>query len=184
MMVGRLKVIAYGLTLVPSILAAQRGIMPGGSMGTGGIGRGKHGPGSIAREQGIVIPKVVNAVNLLVENRQVLALSDTQFVHIIAIKRALDSTNAPLMRKLDSVQRMFKGGAMLFGNPSAERRDSLVQARGAVIDIQGTVKDNIVSSRDKAYALLSSSQQSRAAEIEAKAERAIADEEKPKGRGG
>jgi hypothetical protein len=181
MMVGRLSRIAFGLALVPSLALAQRGIMPGGSMGTGGVGRrGGRGPGSLAREQGIAIPKIVNAVNLLIENKQALSLTDTQFVRIIAMKRALDSTNAPLMRKLDSVQHVFKGGAPLFGDPSPARRDSLVEARGAILDVQGTVKDNIAAVRDKAYALLSSSQLMKARELEDKAEKAIADEEKEK----
>jgi hypothetical protein len=186
MMVGRWRGIVIGLTLVPSLALAQRGVMPGGSMGTGGVGR--RGPGSIAREPGIAVPKLVNAVNLLVENRQVLALTDTQFVRIIAIKRALDSTNAPQMRKLDSIQHLFKGGSLVFGNPSPERRDSLVQARGAILDIQGTVRDNIAASRERAFALLSSPQSAKARELEDKAEKAIADAEKEKekgrGRGG
>jgi hypothetical protein len=189
MMIGRWSRIAFWLTLVPSLVLAQRGIMPGGSMGVGGVGRrGGKGPGSITREQGIAIPKLVNPVNLLIENRQVLMLTDSQFFKVIAIKRSLDSTNAPLMRKLDSVQHQFKGGGPLFGDPSAARRDSLVEARGAILDVQGSVKDNISASRDKAFLLLSSPQLTKARELEDKAERAIADEEKEKekgkGRGG
>ena len=114
------------LLLVPALVMAQRGI-GGGGRGRGG-GGGKEG-GGIARDAGIAVPKLVNAVNLLVEHKQDLALTDTQFVRIIALKRSLDSTNAPLMRRVDSVQREFKGGAMLLGNPSPARRDSLAIGR-------------------------------------------------------
>ena len=73
----------------------------------------------------------MNPINLMIEHRQDLALSDTQFMKVIAIKRVLDSTNAPLVRKLDSVQRLFKK-APLFSEPSPQRRDSLAQARALV----------------------------------------------------
>src|SRR5689334_4620287 len=98
--------------LVPGTVFAQgRGIMGGRGALTPG-----RGGGNIARESGIQIPKYVNGVNLLVEHRPELALSDSQFTRIIAIKRALDSTNAPLVRKLDSVQHLFRSGTPMFSS--------------------------------------------------------------------
>jgi hypothetical protein len=112
-------------------------------------------------------------VNLLIEHRQELALSDTQFVRVLHIKRALDSTNSPLMRKLDSVSRLFKKSP-LFSEPSRQRHDSLAQAdflvKGTVIDVE----QNIADAKDKAYALLSASQVGVAEQIEAKARKARA----------
>jgi len=146
---------------------AQRGIMGGRGAMTPG-----RGPGSLSRDAGIYIPKYANAVNLLLEHRPELALSDSQFTRVIAMKRILDSTNAPLLRKLDSVQRLFRAGTPLFSSPSAARRDSLVDARSLVIETTGTVRDNIAAAREKAYALLSSTQLKKAQEFEEKAERA------------
>ena len=146
-----------------------------------GIGRGG---GGISREPGIAVPKFVNVVNLLIQHRQDLSLTDTQFVRIIAIKRALDSANAPLMRRVDSVQRLFKGGSLRFGNPSRARRDSLAEARATILETQAGIRDNIATWREKALAILSSMQIAKAQEFEDKAERAIAEEEKGKDRGG
>jgi hypothetical protein len=115
-------------------------------------------------------------VNLLIEHRQDLALSDSQFVRIIAVKRTLDSTNAPLVRKLDSVQRVFKAGIPIFSTPTAERRDSLAEARSLVIETIGTLRDNVAAARERAGAVLSSTQLTKAREIEEKAERAVLDE--------
>src|SRR6476661_5270562 len=75
----------------------------------GGFGRGRAS-GKMTMEPGIEVPRVVNPVNLLVENRAALELSETQFTRVIAIKRSLDSANAPLMRRVDSVSRLFKKG--------------------------------------------------------------------------
>lgn len=155
------------LMVVPMAAGAQR---------IGGFGRGRL-PGHLEREPGIAVPKVVNPVNLLVEHRQQLALSDTQFLRVIAIKRVLDSTNAPLARKLDSVQRLFKGGPV-FSEPNAERRDSLARAKGLVQDMTGAIEDNNNAARDKAYALLSAQQLVIAQDLEAKAEQAIEEDAK------
>ncbi|HEY5061203.1 MAG TPA: hypothetical protein VII52_06680 [Gemmatimonadaceae bacterium] len=172
---------AVPLLLVPALVMAQRG-MGGGGRGRSG-GGGKEG-GGIARDAGIAVPKLVNAVNLLVEHKQDLALSDTQFVRIIALKRSLDSTNAPLMRRVDSVQRVFKGGSMLLGDPSPARRDSLAIGRSIIVQTQVGIRDNISAWRDKAYGLLSATQADKAQEFEDKAQRAIADEEQGRGRRG
>ena len=147
----------------------------------GGFGRGRA-PGRLAREPGIVIPKVVNAVNVMIEHRPELALSDTQFARVIVIKRTLDSTNAPLERKLDSVQRLFKSGP-IFSQPSPARRDSMAEARGLVQETIGAITDNDATARDQAYAMLSVQQLSTAQSLEAKAEQAIEDDAKRNGKG-
>ena len=127
----------------------------------------------------------MNAVNLLIQHRQDLALSDSQFARVIRIKRGADSTNAPLMRRLDSVQVLFKGAGPLFGDPSPERRDSLASARAVIQETVGTVRDNIADAREKAYALLSAQQLAKAESIEDKAAKAIEEEKQAaRGRGG
>lgn len=169
-----LRVAVCALALVPSVAFGQR---------IGGLGRGGRG-GGIAVEPALVIPKLVNGVNLLIEHRQDLALSDSQFKRIIVVKRSLDSTNAPLMRKLDSVQFLFKGGGLRFGSESPARRDSLAEARAMIAETQVAIRSNISDAHEKVYAMLSFTQVTKAQDIEDKAEKAIADEAKGKGRGG
>ena len=168
------------LVLGALMSVAALGAFPGVSAGQGGFGRGAgrgaFGRGAgIQRAPGVEIPQIVNAVNLLVEHRQDVALSDTQFTRVIAIKRTLDSTNAPLVRKLDSVQRLFKNGP-LFSNGSAERRDSVVEARALVHDVTAAIRENNATGRDEAYALLSAKQLDAAHGLEAKAQQKIDDD--------
>ena len=60
MIVGRVSRIMCVLALVPAVAGAQRG-------GMGGMGRGGRTP-SIAHEDALQIPKIVNGVNLAVDN--------------------------------------------------------------------------------------------------------------------
>jgi hypothetical protein len=161
------------LAAVPSIAMAQRGM--------GGMGNiARRRPGTLEREPALVVPKLVNAVNLLVEHRQELALTDSQFKAVISIKRSVDSTNWPLARRLDSLQRTFKGGP-IFSEPSRERRDSLAAARSIVLEMLADLRDNIASGREQAFALLSSTQLTKARDIEAAAEKAVDEENKRSG---
>lgn len=162
---GLFAAVALLGAFVPGLAAAQGGRGGGRS---GGFGRGA----SLPRAPGVDVPQVVNAVNLLVQHRQDLALSDSQFMSVISIKRTLDSTNAPLMRKLDSVQRLFKNGP-LFSSGSPERRDSVAEANSLVRETIAAVRENNESGRDRAYALLSSRQLDSAHVFEAKAEQQI-----------
>jgi hypothetical protein len=163
-------VLLVGLT--PALALAQRG-------GGGGFGRGR-GPGNLARESGLVIPQQVNMINLLIQHRQDVALSDSQFVRVIALKRGLDSTNAPSVRRLDSLSRLFRGGTPIFSEPSRARRDSIAEAGFVMRDLVAAVHDNNATARDKAYELLNEQQLLKAREIESKAEKAIEEASKTK----
>jgi len=145
----------------------------------GGFGRGGRVP-NISREQGLAIPKPVNMINLLIARRQDVALSDSQFKQIISLKRTLDSTNSPQMRKLDSLDRLFRGGRPMFSAPNAARRDSLAEARSTMHDAIAIVDDNNATIRDRAYALLSEPQLEKAKAIEAEAMKALEEQEKKK----
>jgi hypothetical protein len=174
--------IIIALCALPALVSAQRGGGGGGGRGGGG-GNSKYG--SPTRASPIEIPKIVNAVNLLIEHRQDLALSDSQFVRVIRIKRSADSTNSPLMRRLDSIQVLFKGPGPLFGDAGPERRDSLTTARSVIQETLGSVRDNIADAREKAYGLLSAQQLAKAEGYEEKAAKAIEDEKQgARGRGG
>jgi hypothetical protein len=159
-------VLATAATL-PAVASAQRG----------GFGRGGRVP-AIAREPGLVIPKPVNMINLLIARRQDVALSDSQFKQVIALKRELDSTNAPQVRKLDSLDRLFRGGTPMFSAPNAARRDSLAEARAVMREAVAAITDNNASARDRAYALLTGGQVEKAKAIESEAVRASEEQEK------
>jgi hypothetical protein len=164
------------IALFPGALLAQ------GRMGAGGFGRGR-GAGKVQRSEGITVKMPINPVNLLIEHRQELALTDTQFVHIIAVKRSLDSANAPLMRRIDSVQHMLKGGNPIFSEPSPARRDSLAAGRAVVQETLVGMRENISDYREKAFSLLSTQQLAKATDIESAAQKA-ADDEDQKGKRG
>lgn len=166
-MIGGRACAAALVALLPALASAQRG------------GFGGRGPGNIQREDGVVIPQQVNVVNLLIEHRQDVALTDSQFVHVIALKRSLDSTNAPAMRKLDSVARLFRGGRPLFSSPSRARGDSIAEGRRLVERMVSVVKQNNADGRDRAYALLTEPQLAKAQSIAAKAEQALAEASSP-----
>lgn len=155
------------LALVVGIAPASVGAQVG-RFGRGGIPRGP------AREPGIEIPSQVNMINLLIERRQEVALTDSQFMRVIALKRELDSTNAPHMRTLDSISRLFRKGQFVFSQPSRERNDSLAQARMAVREASAAVGENNASARDRAYVLLTDTQVAKARAIQSKAEQALA----------
>ncbi|HEY4304858.1 MAG TPA: hypothetical protein VGM82_10350 [Gemmatimonadaceae bacterium] len=155
----------------PAVALAQRG---------GGIPRGAAP--SIKREPGLTIPKPVNMLNLLIEHRQDVALSDSQFKQVITFKRELDSTNAPQMRRLDSLSRLFRGGKPMFAETSPLRRDSLSRANNVMQQVVAIVGDNNAAARDQVYALLSETQLTKVKTIEAAAEKARADAERPPGK--
>jgi hypothetical protein len=157
-----LRMMIAAVTL-PVALGAQTRV---GGMGPNGQ-KGK--PGRLARDEGISIPAIVNPVNLLIEHRLEVALNDTQFTKIIAIKRTLDSTNAPMSRKLDSIARLYKPRP-IFSVITDERRDSIAQAHPMVLDLVAGIRENISSAKDSAYALLSARQLSTAQGIESVAE--------------
>jgi hypothetical protein len=166
------------LAVLPCAALAQRGIMGGRGALTPG-----RGAGSLSRDAGVQIPKYVNSVNLLIEHRQELSLTDSQFVRLIALKRTLDSTNVPMLRKLDSVQRVYKS-VPIFSATSAARRDSIAEARSFVNETLGTVRDNINVARETAYGNLSATQMTKAREIQDKAEQAATAENERNGRSG
>ena len=158
---------------LPAALSAQTRI---GGMGPDGQ-KGK--PGRLSRDMGISIPKIVNPVNLLIEHRLEVALNDTQFIKIVAIKRVLDSTNAPMSRKLDSIARLYKPRP-IFSMITPERRDSIAEAHPVVLDLVAGIRENISNARDSAYTLLSAKQLTTAQGLESVAEQAARGAELPK----
>jgi hypothetical protein len=164
MTVSLQRTVLAGIALaacVPAIAIAQ---LPG----LGSLGRRTP---LLKRDPGIDVPAPINIVNLVVQNRQDLALTDTQWVRIIAIKRTLDSTNAPLVRRIDSVARLFKS-APIFSQPTAARRDSIEAGKALVKEVSADIDDNIAEAKDKVFVLLTTPQKERSEQIEDKARKA------------
>jgi hypothetical protein len=136
----------------------------------GSVGRGRL-PSALKRDPGIEVAPPINIVNLVVEHRQEMMLTDSQFVRVLVIKRSLDSTNAPLVRRIDSVQRLFKG-TPLFTQPTPAHRDSLNAGKAVVKEMSADIDDNIADAKDKVFALLSTPQKERAEQIEDRARKA------------
>jgi hypothetical protein len=153
------------LLLLPVALGAQ---FPGmSSMGRGGTPKG------MKRDPGLEVPATINIVNLVVEHRQELVHSDTQFARIVVIKRRLDSTNAPLVRRIDSVQRLFRN-VPIFSEPSAAHRDSVSAGKALVKEMTADIGDNIAEAKDRIFVLLTTPQKERAEQIEDRARKASA----------
>ena len=132
---------------------------------------GRRLPSALRREPGIEVPPTINIVNLVIEHRQELVLTDTQFKQIVVIKRGLDSTNTPPVRRIDSVQRLFKG-VPLFSEPTPAHRDSLNAGKALVRELTADIEDNIADAKDKVFALLSTAQKEQAEQIEDRARKA------------
>lgn len=130
----------------------------------------------------IVVPQQLNAVNVLIQHRQELALTDSQFARVVAIKRAVDSANTPFVRKADSVQRLFKSRP-LFAEETPARRDSIAEGRAVVNEAVAAIRDNLADARERAFGLLSSAQFERAAQLVAAAQQQLDDETQRAGRG-
>ncbi|MGH7619671.1 MAG: hypothetical protein ACREPM_20855 [Gemmatimonadaceae bacterium] len=145
--------------VLPAVVSAQR---PGMSS------LGQRPSRGLQREPGIEAPATINIVNLVLEHRQDLFLTDTQFRRVVVVKRALDSTNAPLVRRIDSVQRLFKG-VLIFTNPTPAHRDSLNAGKAVVNEMAADIDDNIADAKDKLFLILSTPQKERAEQIEDKA---------------
>ena len=126
-------------------------------------------------------PVIVNPLNLMIMHRADLALTDSQFVRIVALKRTADSANVPLMRRLDSLQRAQRPST----DPTVARADE-ERIRDLRAEARETVKEiyaNLQPARDRAFELLNSLQAARAGTLESEA-RARADAAAaPPGRG-
>jgi hypothetical protein len=109
----------------------------------------------------------VNNVSVLIQHRQQLALSDSQFVQLVAIRRAVDSLNFPLERRLDSLVRVEHNASSAFRRlPPDTARHIQDLARSTLDEIAA----NIRPATDRAHNLLSDRQVETAAILERQAQ--------------
>jgi hypothetical protein len=108
----------------------------------------------------------VNAVNLLISHLRDLALPDSVVKRIVAIKRKVDSTNTPLLRRFDSLQAVIRQK----GGPKPEYRDSVDSPQVVLLKTMGEIRINIEPARVAAYSLLSPEQLEKAQGYESAAQ--------------
>jgi hypothetical protein len=164
-----LLVVILAGAFLASPAAAQRG-------GRGGGGGGRRGGGGDTDSDPakVVMPQPVNAVNLLIMHIRDLALSDSQVKRIVAIKRGIDSTNTPLLRRIDSLQNVLHQR----GVPTALVGDSVGDPRVLMQQTAMIIRTNILPARAAAYSLLSPDQLDKAMAYEDAAQQKYDEQER------
>lgn len=103
-----------------------------------------------------------------------MALTDSQRVQLRLVQKQLDSVNAPLIAKLDSIKPTWRPAGGL-NDLSLEQRDQLVAYRKAHDEIIEQIRPNVAASREHAMAVLNKDQQERAAKLEKNARKRAED---------
>jgi hypothetical protein len=139
---------ALGLALLPSIAAGQ-------------YVRRDNNP--FAGKPAPIAP--VNVARVVIERERDMALSDSQRTEIVLIQRRLDSTAAPLLKKLDSLRPTWRPA----GGPNdltPEQREQLAAARAAQAAVVDSLTPTFAKAREQVMALLRPEQRDRAAKLE------------------
>jgi hypothetical protein len=160
--------------LAGAFLASPAAAQRGGRGGGGGGGGRRGGSDTDSDPAKVVMPQPVNAVNLLIMHIRDLALSDSQVKRIVAIKRNVDSTNTPLLRRLDSLQTVLHQR----GVPTALIGDSVGDPRVRMQQTAMIIRTNIQPARAAAYALLAPEQLDKAMAYEDAAQQKFDEQER------
>jgi hypothetical protein len=140
---------ALVMVLLPSVALAQNGIRRDNSPFAG-----KAAP---------IVP--VSIAKVVLDTDKDMALTDSQRVQITLIQRQLDSVNAPLLARLDSVKPTWRPAGGL-NDLSQEQRDELVARRKAQVALVEQLTPNFAKARERVIALLRPEQKERAAKLE------------------
>jgi hypothetical protein len=143
------------------------------SLATGQYVRRDNNP--FAGKPGPVAP--VNLARTVIENERDLALTDSQRTQIVVIQRRLDSTAAPLLRKLDSLKPTWRPA----GGPndlSPEQRQQIVTLRAAQAAVVDSLTPAFTRARDEVMALLQPEQKERVAKLERQARKRAEEQSK------
>ena len=140
---------ALVMVLLPSVALAQNGIRRDNSP----FG-GKAAP---------IVP--VSIAKVVLDTDKDMALTDSQRVQITLIQRQLDSVNAPLLARLDSVKPTWRPAGGL-NDLSQEQRDELVARRKVQVALVDQMTPNFTKARERVIALLRPEQKERAAKLE------------------
>ena len=107
----------------------------------------------------------VNVARTVIEHERELALSDSQRTQIAAIQRRLDSTAAPLLKKLDSVRPTWRPAGGI-NDLSQEQRDQLVAYRNVQVSVVDSLTPSFAKAREQVMTVLTPEQKDRAAKLE------------------
>ena len=149
-----------GLVLLPSLATGQ------------GIRRDNN---PFVGKPGPIAP--VNVARTVIERERDLALTDSQRTQIALIQRRLDSTTAPLVKKLDSLRPTWRPA----GGPNdltPEQREQLATLRAAQQVVVDSLTPTFARARDEVMALLRPEQQERVAKLERQARKRAEEEAK------
>lgn len=111
-------------------------------------------------------PRPMNDVSVLIQHRQQLALTDSQFIRLVSIRRSVDSLNFPLERRLDSLARVEHDASSSFRRLPADTVRRMRELARSTLD---ALAANIRPAAERAHALLSDSQVEMAATFEQQA---------------
>lgn len=107
----------------------------------------------------------VNVARAVIEHERDMALSDSQRTQIVLIQRRLDSTTAPMLRKLDSLRPSWRPAGGLY-DLSQEQRDQLVSLRAAQVAVIDSLSPTFAKAREQVMSVLRPEQKDRAAKYE------------------
>jgi hypothetical protein len=142
-------VTALVLVLLPTVARAQNPV--------------RHDNSPFAGKPASIVP--VSVAKAVLETDKDMALSDSQRVQITQIQRQLDSANAPLLARLDSVKPNWRPAGGL-SDLSQEQRDELVARRNQHEAIIAEIAPNVAKANERVMALLRPEQRDRANKLE------------------
>ena len=120
----------------------------------------------------------VNVARTVIEHERDLALTDSQHKELVRIQRRLDSTAAPLLRKIDSLKPTWRPAGGI-NDLSPQQREELVALRSAQFAVIDSLTPTFAKARDEVMAVLTPGQRDRATKFE-KSERKRAEEQAKK----
>jgi hypothetical protein len=110
-----------------------------------------------------VVP--VNVARAVIEHEGDMALTDSQRTQIILIGRRLDSTAAPLLKKIDSLKPTWRPAGGI-NDLSPEQRDQLVALRKAQFAVIDSLTPAFAKAREQVMTVLDPEQRERAEKLE------------------
>jgi len=155
--------------------------VPGASAQYGGGGRGRRGGGSDSPEtdKAYAMPPrpAPGVAGLVLDHASELSLADSQRVVLESIRRTQDSANRPWLQRLDSLR---PAGQPANGpnDLSQEQRDEITARRKAIAEVMDGMRENNALARQRTTAVLSPTQQEKAAKLEEDAKKK-AEESRP-----
>ena len=119
----------------------------------------------------------VNVARTVIEHERDLDLTDSQRTQIVLIQRRLDSSAAPLLKKLDSLKPTWRpaGGPNDLTPEQRERIATLRAAQAAVVD---SLTPTFTKARDDVMALLRPEQKERVGKLEKQARKRAEEQSK------